>query len=181
MIGVNIGLIPCLQSGHILDGDMLGANGQGSEHTRSMVGKTATDQLIKTWLVGKAPAGAMNGQEAVTFFHKLKQVGPLIRGDFSMIGVEQKRIKSIEVIRISQCLLNGGDIVKIDGLTTQCLGEHGIVVIGGMMGGLMAKKQYSHGPFLGRKSRMEGCRQPECRQKGGKEQKGFHRHGLVVV
>ena len=105
----------------------------------------------------------------------------MIRGDFSMIGVEKKRIKSIEVIRISQCLLNGGDIVKIDGLTTQCLGEHGIVVIGGMMGGLMAKKQHSHGPFLGRKSRMEGCRQPECRQKGGKEQKGFHRHGLVVV
>ena len=170
MIGVNIGLIPCLQSGHILDGDMLGANGQGSEHTRSMVGKTATDQLIKTWLVGKTPAGTMNGQEAVTFFHKLKQVGPLGRGDFSMIGVEQKRIKSIEVIRISQCLLNRGDIVKIDGLTTQCFCKHGIVVIGGMMGGLMAEKQHAHGPVLGRKSRMEGCRQPECRQKGGKQQ-----------
>ena len=145
MIGVHIGFIPGLQCRHIPDSHMVGTDGQGRENGRTVVRKAATHQLIKPRFVGKAPAGTVNGQEAMPALHKLKQVSPLSRGDFSMVGVEQKRIKAIEVISIAQCLLNRSDVIKVDRFAPQGLGQHRVVGVGRVMGGIVAKKKYPDG------------------------------------
>ena len=66
------------------------------------------------------------------------QVLPLRSREAGMVGIKKQGIESAEVIGIIQSRSHGGDIVEVNGITPQCLGQHREVLVRVVMLAFMA-------------------------------------------
>ena len=115
-----------------------------AEHRPLMTLKPAADQFVEARFIAKTPARAMDRHKAAAVLHVVLQVLPLMRLDRAVVRVQQQHIKLAEILCIAQRLLDAHRVIKINRITPQCLGDHGIVFVGIMMLRRMPQEQHAN-------------------------------------
>ena len=103
--------------------------------------ESAAYQLVEFGDVGKAPTGAMHGNEPLSFFDKRQKVFPLKRGDLRMIRVKEQSVELIEALGIVQGLPHARDVIEINRIPTQGLRQDRKILIRIMMLGFVTEKK----------------------------------------
>ena len=108
----------------------------------------AAYQLIEARFIAETPARAMHRHKPATVLHEIFQVRPLMRLDRAVVRVQQQHIKLAEILRITQRLLHAYRVININGIAPQCLGQHGVVLVGVVMLRRMPEEQHANRPRL---------------------------------
>ena len=70
-----------------------------------------------------------------------QEVLHLVVLDGVVVGVEQQAIELLQVIVVTQRLLDRGGVVEVDGVAPERLGDHRVVFVGRVVGRLVAEEQ----------------------------------------
>ena len=143
VVPVFIGLVPSLEllnPGHCR---VLWVDHLCSESPSLVAGEPTTDQLVETRLVAKAPARAMYRNEASAAFDVSLQVLPLLWRNLSMVRIQQQSVELVKVSRVAECPLDGCDVIKVDGIPTESLGQHRVELVAVVMLAFVAEEQHA--------------------------------------
>ena len=111
--------------------------------------EAAADELVKARLVGEAPARAVHWHEAAAALDVIFQVGPLVRLDSAVVGVEQQGVEFGQARGIAKGFLNGCHVVKINCIAAKRAGEHRVKLVGVVMLAFVAKEEHADRPIGG--------------------------------
>ena len=148
MFRVKIRFVPRLKCLHAFHRRMFAVGNARAKHRPLMALEPPTHQLIEAWFIAETPARAVHRYKSAAVLHVVFQVFPLMRLDRAVVRVQQQHVKLAEILRITQRLLDAHRVIKIDRIPPQCLGQHGVVLVGVVMLRRMPEEQHANRPRL---------------------------------
>ena len=165
---MKIGFVPRFKRFYILHGRVFGIGYPCAKDGSLMTFESSAHQLVELRFITETPTGTMNRHKPTAILYKVFQVFPLVRLDCSVVCVQQEHVKFAQVLGVSQRFFNTDGVIKINRITSQCLGEHRVVFIGVMMLGRVPQKQHADRAII--------ClREHQAKQKQNRDKEsGFH-------
>ena len=149
VVRVKVSLVPGGEFLHVLQCGVIRLHYLGGKLRALVALEPPADKLIEARLVGEAPARAMHRHEAAAVLDIVLQVGPLVRLDPAVVGVEQQGVEFGQARGIAKGFLNGCHVVKIDCIAAKGAGEHRVKLVGVVMLAFVAKEEHSDWPIGG--------------------------------
>ena len=145
VVFVHVGLVPGLETGHILDRLVIGRDRLRTEDRGLVMGETAADDLVEFGDVLETPARAVNWHETAAALDEGFQVFPVRWFDLRVVRVEKDGVVVREKLLVSEGGLGRRDVVEPDRIATERLHQHGCVDSRGMVIGFMTDEEDADG------------------------------------
>ena len=124
---------------------MLGRGDLGGEGAGLVTLEAAADELVIPGDIGEAPTCTVDRDKSASVADVVLEVLPLFARQAWMVRVEEEGIEFGKVIGVTEGGLDGGCVVKVNGVTPQGLGEHGVVLVGVVVLAFVAEKEDTDG------------------------------------
>ncbi|MFM1941645.1 MAG: hypothetical protein RI897_627 [Verrucomicrobiota bacterium] len=145
VVGVDVGFVPGFEFGDVLDGGVVGQDRFDFKGAGLVVGEASADELVEAGFIAEAPACTMDGDEAAPVFDVMEEVLPLLRGDGFVVGVEEQGVVAGEVVGVVERFADRCDVVEVDRIASERLGDHGVVEVGGVVFGFVTEEEDADG------------------------------------
>lgn len=149
MVGMDVSFVPGFEFGGVMDGWVVGEDRFDLERAGLVVGEAATDELVEPGFITEAPTGAVDGDEAAAVFDVVEQVLPLLGGDGFVVGVEEEGVVAGELVSVIEGFAYRGDVVEVDRVGAEGLGDHGAIEVGRVVVGFVSEEEDTDGAGAG--------------------------------